>query len=190
MKGADDSMDEQQIIDMYFSRDEHAISATQAKYGRYLQAIAMNILSSRPDAEECENDTYLRAWGSIPPHRPNVLRTFLGKITRRLALDRYDYLHAEKRLTGATLALEELGDCIPAGNGDPSDTMAFRAAFNRFLAALPKRERVVFMRRYWFLSPVREIARDMGLGESHIKIMLHRTRAALKAHLEKEGIVL
>ena len=183
-------MDDHRIVELYWERSEAAIKETQKKYGKYCRYIARNILRSEPDAEECENDTYLHAWRAMPPHKPSVLSTFLGKITRRLALDRYAYAHAEKRLCTASLVLEELSECIPDATGDPADEMVLREALNGFLASLPERERIIFMRRYWYVSPVRDIARDLGLGVNNVKVILMRTRNLFKEYLAKEGIVI
>ncbi len=183
-------MEDQRIVDLYWERSETAIKETQKKYGKYCRYIARNILHSDQDAEECENDTYLHAWRAMPPHKPSVLSTFLAKITRRLAFDRYAYAHAEKRVSAATLVLEELSECIPDTTGDPADELALRTALNGFLASLPERERIVFMRRYWYVCPVRDIARDMDLGINNVKVILMRTRNQFREYLVKEGIVI
>ena len=182
-------MEDNRIVELYFERSEAAISETQKKYGKYCNYIAYNILNSQLDAEECVNDTYLRAWESIPPERPSVLKSFLGKITRNLALDRYDKAHALKRGGNAELALDEIGECIPSEDGrEMSDEIALRDAINGFLATLPKQTRIIFMRRYWYLSPVKHIAGDLGLSMSSVKVTLMRTRKKFKEYLEKEGI--
>ena len=180
-------MDDSRIIELFFCRDESAIDETRKKYGNYCYKIAYNILSSPEDSEECVSDTYLRAWNSIPPTRPERLQSFLGTITRNLALDRYDRIKAQKR-TGAALIFEELSECLPDRESD--ETGDLKDAINSFLASLPKHTRIIFMRRYWYLSPISEIARDMGMTEGSIKVLLHRTRKKFKAHLEKEGICL
>ena len=183
-------MEDRKIVDLYFERSETAISETQKKYGKYCYSIAYNILSSSLDAEECENDTYLRAWEAIPPERPRLLKSFLGRITRNLAFDRYDRDHALKRGGSTELALEELSECIPSSDDgrDVSDEIALSEAINRFLGALPKQTRIVFLRRYWYLYSISDIAKDLGLSESNVKVMLMRTRRKFKDHLEKEGI--
>ena len=184
-------MEDMQIVDLYFARNEQAIGETDVKYGKYLFSIAHNILYDRLDAEETVNDTYMGAWRSIPPHRPNRLSTYLGKITRRCALEKWKTNHAKKRGGGeVTIALEELGDCIPGGE-TPEQTMEMKeltARINCFLKMLPDTEQKVFINRYWYLTPIKHIARDFGYSESKVKSMLSRTRGKLKAYLQKEGI--
>ena len=186
-------MEDKKIVDLYWLRSESAISETASKYGKYCYIIAHNILYSIEDSEECVNDTYMRAWNSMPQHRPSVLKTFLGKITRNLALNRYKSLTAEKRNSGQMpLALEELQECIPGQDNTASiaDDMALVEIFNRFLASLSAQQRKVFMRRYWYLSSIKEISTDYGIGESKGKMSLMRSRNELKALLETEGISL
>ena len=186
-------MDDTQIIELYWARAESAVAETAKRYGRYCHTIAHNILHSDEDSEECVNDTYLRAWESIPPMRPERLSTFLGKITRNLSLDRYRRDNAEKRGGGEVpLALEELQECLPAGDGEDLavDDLLLADIFNRFLSALTPEARKFFVRRYWYLSPVKEIARSYGVGESKVKMSLQRSRNALKKLLTKEGISL
>ena len=184
-------MDDSKIIELYMERSEQAISETSKKYGRYCHYIAYSILHNDEDSEECVNDTYLRAWNSIPPKRPSKLQTFLGKITRNLSLNKWDQYNTEKRGAGQTmLALEELHDCIPA-TGDAEqiiDDLALAEVFNCFLASLPKERRKIFMRRYWYLSPIKEISTDYSISESKVKMSLLRSRNELRQLLEKEGI--
>lgn len=183
-------MEDKRIVDLYFERSEAAISETHKKYGKYCHCIAYNILNSKLDAEECVNDTYLRAWESIPPTRPQLFKSFLGKITRNLAFDRYDRDHTLKRGGNVELALEEIGECIPSFDDgrEMSDDIALKDAINSFLEALPTQTRIVFLRRYWYLSSISRIAKDLGLSESNVKVILMRTRGKFKEHLEKEGI--
>ena len=184
-------MDDKRIVELYFRRDEQALTETQQKYSRYLHRVAHNILQNPQDAEECVSDTYLRAWNAIPPHRPTRLSVYLGKITRRLALDRYAALTADKRGGGTTAdILEEWRDALPNVDGDPADDVAVRDALSRFLRQLPADKRRVFIRRYWYGDPIAAIAADCHSSESRIKMMLSRTRAELKTFLEKEGIAL
>jgi len=181
-------MEDQRIIDLYWARQQEAIQQTQRKYGKYCHSIAFNILRSQEDAQECVNDTYHNAWNSMPPQRPQRLRAFLGSITRNLALNRYDYNNAQKRNGETDLVLEEYAQCIPNGDMPLEDSYAIGNAINAFLATLSKRNRIIFLRRYWYLYSVRQIAQGMGLTESNVKIILHRTRDQFKAFLEKEGI--
>lgn len=183
-------MEDERIVELYFERSETAISETQKKYGKYCHCIAYNILSSDLDAEECVNDTYLRAWESIPPQRPRLLKSFLGRITRNLSLDRYDRDHAIKRGGNTELVFEEIGECVPSAEDgrDMSDELALKESINRFLESLPKQTRIIFVRRYWYLSPIDNIARGLGLSVSNVKVILMRTRKKFKDYLEKEGI--
>lgn len=186
-------MDDRQIIELYNERSEAAISETADKYGKYCHYIAYNILYNEQDSEECVNDTWFRAWNTIPPQQPNKLSAFLGKITRNLALDRYKYYTREKRGGGeTTLVLEELNECLTYGNSTEQavDEMLLVEKLNAFLRSLPAKKRQVMVRRYWYLSPIHEIANDFGMSESGVKTLLHRTRNELKQILEREGIVL
>lgn len=184
-------MEDSKIVALYWARDEQAIRQTQIKYGRYCYAIAYNILHSREEAEECENDTYLDAWHSMPPHKPQFLSSFLGKITRRISLDKWKKHTAEKRGGGqAALSLDELMECIPDTKNIDDDLQAEELAklIDTFLRTLPADERSVFLCRYWYFDPVAQIAKQFGFGQSKVKTMLLRTRQKLKTFLEKEGI--
>lgn len=187
-------MEDHQIIELYFDRSESALSETQTKYGRYCHTIAYHILGSDEDAEECVNDTLNRAWNAIPPQRPSCLRIFLSKITRNLALDRFKAAHAEKRGCGRTAqVLDELTDCLPdpsSGRDSIADDLALRDVLNRFLKALPEEPMKLFLRRYWWMDSIAEIAAVYGMSESKVKSMLSRTRSKLKNFLESEGIEL
>lgn len=185
-------MQDERIIRLYFQRSEDAVKETEKKYGRYCHRIAFNILHSDTDSEECVNDTYLRAWNSIPPTRPAKLSAFLGRITRHLALNRYEKSAAKKRGGGNVAAvLDELSECIPDASASQDITQEFiiTETLNRFLADLPEQSRIVFVRRYWYLSPIKEIAHDYAMGESKVKMILLRTRNELKQLLEEEGII-
>lgn len=186
-------MDDKQILDLYWARAENAISETADKYGKYCHFIAYSILRNEEDSEECVSDTYMKAWGSIPPQRPEKLSAFLGKITRNLSLDRLRRHTARKRGCGqAALVLEELQECVPAADNVEQivDDLALTEALDRFLASLPADTRKVFMRRYWYLCSVKEIAADFGISESKVKMLLLRSRNKLKGLLEREGIEL
>lgn len=184
-------MEEKQIIDLYFARSESAIAETHKKYGPYCHKIAYNILYNHQDSEECVSDTYLKTWNAIPPRRPGKLQLFLGKITRNLALDRFDWRRADKRGGGeVTRSLDELRDCIPSPDTPEQaiETKELIRTLNRFLEELPSEKRKVFLMRYWNLSPIGEIAAFYGITESKVKITLMRTRHALRDYLEREGI--
>ena len=185
-------MDDQKIVDLYWARNEDAIRHTADRYGQYCYAIAYNILSVREDSEECVNDTYLDAWNSMPPHRPSVLSAFLGKITRRIAIDRWRESHAQKRGGGEmALALDELSECV-ASQSDVTrevETLEVAAGVQKFLNTLPDTERRIFVRRYWHMESVASLAARFGYGQSRVKSMLHRTRAKLRRYLEEEGLL-
>ena len=184
-------MEDHQIVELYWARSERAIPETADKYGRYCYSIACHILHSREDSEECVNDTYLHAWNTMPPQRPDRLSAFLGRIARNLALNRWETYAAEKRGAGQTaLALDELRECIPAPDCTERvvDDVALADLFNRFLASLSEESRKIFLRRYWYLNPIKEIAAEYRLSESKVKMSLLRSRARLKLLLEKEGI--
>ncbi len=184
-------MDDKQIVDLYWERSETAISETSKKYGKYCRYIAFNILRNDENSEECVNDTYLRAWNSIPPNRPSALKTFLGKITRNLSLDRYEMLKADKRNNGQIpLVFEELQECLSASDNTENiiEEIAITDILNRFLASLSLEQRKVFMRRYWYLSPIKDIAAEYGMSESKVKMSLFRSRNELKSMLETEGV--
>lgn len=186
-------MEDQQIVELFWRRDQAAVTETARKYGRYCHAIAYNILHNREDSEECVNDTYLNAWRAMPPQRPERLSAFLGKIARNLSLKRWEKYHAEKRGAGqAALALDELAECVPASGSveQAIDGLALAEVLDRFLASLPAERRKIFMRRYWYLSSIKEIAAEFGVSQSKVKMSLLRSREALRKTLEKEGIEL
>ena len=186
-------MDDRQIIELYNERSEAAMSETADKYGKHCHYIAYNILYNDQDSEECVNDTWLRAWNTIPPQQPNKLSAYLGKITRNLALDRYKFYNREKRGKGQiSLILDELSECISAGNSTEQeiDEWLLVETLNTFLRSLPSEKRQILVRRYWYLSPVKEIAVDFNMSENSVKTILHRSRIKLKHFLEKEGIVI
>ena len=186
-------MEDAAIVALYWTRDEEAIAQTRTKYGPYCHSIAQNILGSREDAQECVNDTYRGAGNAMPPQRPALLPAFLGKITRNLSLKRWRERTAEKRGGGQVpLALEELAFAIPSGDSPQAAVEAKELAqtIDRFLRGLPKTERQIFLRRYWYLESIEAIAAAFGFGQSKVKMMLLRTRKKLKGLLEKEGIVL
>lgn len=185
-------MDDRQIIDLYYAREEAAISETADKYGKYCYSIAYRILQDKQDSEECVNDTYWRAWEAIPPHYPQKLAVFLGKITRNLALNRFSYYTREKRGFGKMeLVLEELQGCMPALQSTEQviEEKLLVERLNQFLYDLPKEKRILFVKRYWYLQSIQEIAEELNMSESKVKMTLLRIRNKLKKVLEKEGFM-
>ncbi len=183
-------MQDEHIIGLYFSRDEKAIKETDKKYGRYCHTIAYNVLHDDGESEECVNDTYYRAWNNIPPTRPTKLSSYLGRITRHLALNRYEKMSAKKRGGGAVSAvLDELAECIPDSTSeDVTNELVITQTLNCFLGSLPEQNRKIFARRYWYMSTIKEIADEYKMGESKVKMILLRSRNELKKLLEEEGI--
>ena len=183
-------MEDSQIVSLYWERNETAIQHTDKKYGRYLGKIAFQILNDKSDSEESVNDTYLAAWDSIPPQRPNVLSTYLGKLTRRISIDRWRKLSADKRGGGCVpLALDELSECVP-GNTDPAaevEAKELAKPVGLFLETLSGTERSIFLKRYFELMKIQQIAESYGMSVSKVKSMLHRIRLKLRDHLQKEG---
>ena len=185
-------MEDSQIVDLYWQRSADAITESTAKYDGYCHAIALRILGSRLDAEECVNDTWIGAWNAMPGHRPACLSAFLGKLTRRAACNRLEALRAEKRGGGELpLVLEELADCVPAAADPARDVEEAELAreVNRFLRCLPEQACSVFLRRYWYAEPLADIAARYGISEGAVKASLFRTRQKLRDYLEKEGLL-
>lgn len=186
-------MEDTEIIELYFDRQEAAIWETSKKYGAYLNQVAYSILGSREDTEEILSDTYLAAWNAIPPQRPRVLRHFLSRITRNLAFDRMDYRTAGKRNANMDAVLSELGECIPDRKNDLETIMESKeigAAINSFLAALSKPDCALFLNRYYYSQPILVLAKRHGLSEGMVKYRLSVLRRKLRSHLKKEGITL
>ncbi len=184
-------MEDSRIVDLYWRRDETALAETQNRYGGYCYAIAYGILCNREDAQEIVNDTYKAAWDAMPPHHPEMLSAFLGKITRRLSLKRLREKNAGKRGSGETaVTLNELEECIPDRRSVDAamDARELTDLLNAFLETLPTEERRVFLCRYWYFDSIRDIASRFGFGQSKVKMMLKRTREKLRVRLEKEGI--
>jgi RNA polymerase sigma-70 factor (ECF subfamily) len=185
-------MQDNQIVVLYWARNEQAIDATAKKYGRYCYRIAFNILSNNEDANESVNDTYMGAWKSMPPHRPSVLSTFLGKLTRRISLNKWRNQNRTKRGGGEVLlALDELSECIPSQQ-NPERTLEIKElaqAINLFVGTLQPTERDIFVSRYWFLASIKEISLKFEYSESKTKSILFRTRKKLMNYLLKEGLV-
>ncbi len=186
-------MEDREILELYFQRSEEAILKTEEKYGRYLTCVAQNILGCREDSEETVNDTYLAAWNSIPPAKPERLSTYLGKITRNSAIQKWRQKKAEKRGGGELgIAIDEIKEIIPSEfyAGSIEEEILLTDIFNRFLGALTKEKRIIFTRRYWHFSTAADIARDMGIGESKVRTALCRMRKELRKILEDEGVYL
>lgn len=184
-------MDDCMIIDLYWARSEDAISETDKKYGRFCYGLSFNILGDSLDAEECVSDTYMAAWDAMPPHRPGLLKAFLGKLSRRIAISRWRGKNAAKRKGMTELVLDELSDCVPGGCS-PAEELELKelaAVIDGFLRSLPEAERLVFIRRYWYLDPIKDICARYGYSQSKVKTMLYRMRAALKFRLSEEGYI-
>ena len=184
-------MKDEQIIEWFWLRNEEALAQTDAQYGTYCYTIAYQILGNHDDADECVNDTYQRAWMAIPPAKPQNLRTYLGKITRHLAFDRYKRMHTHKRGEGQLpMILEELSECVSGETEhDPvADKLVLKDCIDRFLKTLSPTKRQLFMRRYWYGDSIAELAVTFHKSENDVYVTLCRLRAALKIMLEKEGM--
>ena len=183
-------MNNEQIINLYFSRDQQAITETDAQYGAYCHQIALRILNNPLDAEETVSDTWLRAWDSIPPNHPSNLKLYLARITRNLAFSRYRSATAQKRGgTEAELALEELAGCIGSGESidDGLNKAELTSTIQDFLTTLSDQHRHIFIRRYFFVEPISLISNMYGLKTTNVLMILSRVRKKLKEHLIKEG---
>lgn len=183
-------MEDSRIVQLFWERNQEAVAAAADKYGAYCAAVAQNILQSEQDAEECVNDTWLSAWNAMPPHRPGRLSVFLGKLTRNLAFNRYKQLRAQKRGGGQIeLVLEELAECVSGTDGveEAVDRAALVETIDAFLDGLPRKQRALFLWRYWHGAAVSEIARRAGMSEGNVSVILHRVRKQLKEHLIKGG---
>ena len=183
-------MEDTHIVQMYWDRNETAISESAMKYGTYCTSIAQNILRNPADAEECVNDTYLNAWNSMPTHWPKQLETFLGKITRNLSFNKYKHDHAEKRGSGEiTLVLDELTDCVSDTDNVEQvlDHQELIKAISSFVRSLSENKRNLFVRRYWYADSVSAIANDTGMLQGTVSKTLERTRKQLKAYLTERG---
>ena len=177
-------MEDNEILDLFFSRDEKAIRESEIKYGSFCMSIARGILGSDAEAEECVNDTWLKAWNSIPPQNPPNFRMWLGKVIRNLALDRYRYHRAAKRNRDFAVSLEELADCIPLQEEDAGNLTEL---LNQFLHGLELRDQQLFVGRYWYNYSLEKLSNGYGMPVSTVSHRLSRTRDKLKQFLEKEG---
>ncbi|SDB38298.1 RNA polymerase sigma-70 factor, ECF subfamily [Ruminococcaceae bacterium FB2012] len=185
-------MTDSELTELIARRDSSALSELKAKYGAYCLTTAMNILRSKDDAEECLDDAFLALWQSIPPAKPEDLKMYLAALTRSAAISRWRKLHAKKRGSGhIELLLEELSDAAASDSTIEKleSSLALREAFNAFLGSLPEEQRRIFLRRYWFMHTVAEIAQALGMTESKVKVTLHRARKKLKKMLEREGLL-
>lgn len=183
-------MEDHQIVELYLARDESALARTAEKYGPALRALAENLLEDPRSAEECENDVYLAAWNSIPPHEPrDYLFPFLARITRHAALDRCRQRSRQKRGAPLVQLTDELERCLPAPDNAAGhlEDLALAEAINRFLGSLSEESRNIFLRRYWYMDPVAAIAERYALTQSKVKVSLYRSRNRLREHLKKEG---
>lgn len=183
-------MEDEFIIDLYWNRNQTAIQCTAEKYERFLLGIAMNVLGNHEDSEECVNDTYHRAWETIPPTRPNVLSAYLGKIVRNLSLSLYRMRHAAKRDDNLQVAIGELEECIPGREDVESqvEQKFLTEAINRWLHSLKDEDMALFVRRYWNGDSVEAIATSWKVRSNKLSVRLLRLRKSLKEYLEKEGI--
>ena len=185
-------MEDEKIIELYFERNESAISETAEKYGNYLYKIAFNILSDKEDSEESVNDTYMSVWNTIPPEKPNVFSAFLSKITRYISINRYSAKKTEKRGRGEIdAAFEEIEECVPDKSDiyDEIETKELAKMISDYLKNLPETERKIFVCRYYYLDSLSDISKQFGFSQSKIASMLHRTRKKILSHLEKEGVL-
>lgn len=183
-------MQDDEIVALYWQRDEAAIRETEQKYGRYLSRITYNVLADLGDCEEVVNDICLKAWNSMPPHRPAVLRTYLGKIARQLSIDRFRTRNREKRQGSEySLSLSELEECVSGGDATQQavDGHLLAEAISAYLKALPEQARHTFVGRYYYMDPLKEVAAYCGMSQSKAKSLLYRTRQGLKAYLKQEG---
>lgn len=182
-------MEDEGIICLYFDRNENAITETKNKYGRMIYSISFNIVKVPEDAEECESDTYLSCWNSIPPQRPDSFSAFLSKIVRNISINRLRRQNTAKR-KGENLSFDELADCIP-DSGHFDDALSEKELaemIGSFLKGISRDDRVIFMRRYWYCDPVADIAKKLGFTESKVKMSLWRTREKLREYLKGKGV--
>lgn len=183
-------MEDVNILELFWARTQEAVAVAAERYGSLCRAVAGNILANPRDAEECVNDVWLAAWNSIPPARPERLGAYLARLTRNIALDKLDHNRALKRNGELDVALSELEECLAARGGVEETLEAGQtaAAIDAFLRTLPKEQRWVFLRRYWYADPIAEIAQRGHMSQGKVKSMLFRTREKLKTYLEQEGI--
>ena len=182
-------MEDSRITELFNERNENALTETERKYGGYCHRLALSILGDKSDAEETVSDMLLKAWQSIPPAKPKSLRAFLCKITRNLALNKAEHRNADKRGGGELpLVLDELDYCVPSSHSTEAavDARMLSAVINRFLSSQKETARAIFLKRYWYMRPISEIAAETGFSESKVKVTLMRTRNALREYLGRE----
>ena len=185
-------MEDKEIVDLYFERNEEALRHTEETYGSFCRHLSFNILHNRADAEECVNDTWVRTWNSIPPERPYSLRAYLAKITRNLSFDRYEKMHAQKRGSGETaVILDELAECIPSDASVEEEVHLHQLteAITRFLAGCTEQQRILFVRRYFFNESLRDISSRTGITRGNAKTILYRMRTDLREFLKQEDYI-
>lgn len=184
-------MEDKEIIQLYWDRQEQAIRETEAKYGGKLNALAYRIVNTHEDSQECVNDTYFTAWNTMPPLWPEFLFAYLAKICRNASLGRLDWLNAAKRKAEVVTLTREMELCIPDRRQDRHlERKELGELLNRFLGTISRENRMIFLRRYWFADSIQEIAGRYGMSQSKVKTSLHRTRTKLSAFLAKEGVAL
>lgn len=185
-------MDDKQIVDLYFARDEQAIAETEQKYGRFCLRISMNVLGVREDAEECVSDTYLSAWKQIPPTVPMSLKAFLGRIVRNLSISRFRSMRAKKRYSGMEVLLSELGDCVPSSENveQAMEAKELSGYISEWLDSLSAEDCALFVRRYWFGDGVQDLAEKCGITAAQMAQRMLRLRKGLRTALEQKGVAL
>lgn len=183
-------MKDEEIIDLYWNRNENAINETDKKYGKYVNTITLNILQNNEESKECVNDTYLNTWNNIPPQRPNIFKSYIGRIARNLAINQYERKKAKKRDYTLEIALEELNECISSKDNVEKELNynELVRTLNNFLSDLSQDKRKIFIERYWYLYSIKAISLNNGTSESNTKTILSRLRNQLKNYLEEGGL--
>lgn len=184
-------MEDHQIIQEFYERSEQAVRHLSDKYGGLLQTVATRILGNKQDAEECVNDALLAAWNTIPPNHPDSLPAYICRITKNISLNKYHANTAQKRNHYYDLVLDELEETLAGNNSVEGEILAkeLECAINSFLAALKRSDRIIFIKRYWLLEPVTDIARSLGKSQNYVSVHLHRIRKKLKDHLKTRGLI-
>ncbi len=186
-------MSDEEILNLFFQRNDSALKQASTRYGNYCKAIAVRILGNDEEAEECFNDALLKLWNSIPPDRPDTLSTYIGKIVRNIAFDKYRRQHAQKRGSGETfLILDELAECVAIRNNVEKEYEKKELVrdINSFLESIPQKKRALFLCRYWYAFSISEIAEKFGMSEGNVSVTLNRIRKKLKDYLNERGYVL